>query len=158
MCIYVCMCVYVCAFVCMYVVCVCVACRLFHWTQHRRRSHWIMECPSPMGSCCWQLEVHPGTCLSSPLPLIRPKPEPVSSEMYGPRACLVPSTLCLVPIALPLSSSSPSQIPDYLALDDLVGKVESIVVVGGGFLGSELAVALASRGEWVWPQHGWVWS
>ena len=38
------------------------------------------------------------------------------------------------------------KIPDFLKLDDLVGKVESILVVGGGFLGSELAVGMASRG------------
>ncbi len=38
-------------------------------------------------------------------------------------------------------------IPDYQKLDDLVGKVESVLVVGGGFLGSELAVGMASRGK-----------
>ena len=38
------------------------------------------------------------------------------------------------------------RIPDYKKLDDLVGKVESILVVGGGFLGSELAVGMASKG------------
>lgn len=37
-------------------------------------------------------------------------------------------------------------IPDYQKLDELVGKVESILVVGGGFLGNELAVGIASRG------------
>ena len=39
------------------------------------------------------------------------------------------------------------QIPDYKALDEIVSNVKSILVVGGGFLGSELAVGLASRGE-----------
>ncbi len=38
------------------------------------------------------------------------------------------------------------QIPDYLSLDKVAGSVESILVVGGGFLGSELAVGMASRG------------
>ena len=38
-------------------------------------------------------------------------------------------------------------ITDYQRLDDLVGKVESVLVVGGGFLGSELAVGMANRGE-----------
>lgn len=38
-------------------------------------------------------------------------------------------------------------IPDYQKLDDLVDKAESILVVGGGFLGSELAVGIASRGK-----------
>lgn len=39
------------------------------------------------------------------------------------------------------------KIPDYLSLDKLASSVESILVVGGGFLGSELAVGLASRGK-----------
>ena len=39
------------------------------------------------------------------------------------------------------------QIPDYLKLDKLASSVESILIVGGGFLGSELAVGLASRGQ-----------
>jgi programmed cell death 8 (apoptosis-inducing factor) len=38
-------------------------------------------------------------------------------------------------------------IPDYQRLDELVGKVESVLVVGGGFLGSELAVGMANRGK-----------
>ena len=38
-------------------------------------------------------------------------------------------------------------IPDYQRLDDLIGKVESVLVVGGGFLGSELAIGMASRGN-----------
>lgn len=38
-------------------------------------------------------------------------------------------------------------IPDYLALDKLAEGAESVLVVGGGFLGSELAVGLASRGR-----------
>lgn len=37
-------------------------------------------------------------------------------------------------------------VPDYQRLDDLVGRVESVLVVGGGFLGSELAVGMATRG------------
>ena len=39
------------------------------------------------------------------------------------------------------------QINDFLQLDDVAMKSESILIVGGGFLGSELAVGLASRGE-----------
>ena len=39
-----------------------------------------------------------------------------------------------------------SQIPDYKALDKLLDSAKSILIVGGGFLGSELAVGLASRG------------
>ena len=39
------------------------------------------------------------------------------------------------------------QIPDYQSLDKLASSVDSILIVGGGFLGSELAVGLASRGE-----------
>ena len=42
--------------------------------------------------------------------------------------------------------SSLSQIPDYQQLDALLDKSTSILIVGGGFLGSELAVGLASRG------------
>ena len=37
-------------------------------------------------------------------------------------------------------------IPDYQKLDELVGAVGSILVIGGGFLGSELAVGMANRG------------
>ena len=39
------------------------------------------------------------------------------------------------------------QIPDYLSLDQLASSVSSILIVGGGFLGTELAVGLVSRGE-----------
>jgi len=39
------------------------------------------------------------------------------------------------------------QINDYLQLDDVAMQKKSVLVVGGGFLGSELAVGLASRGE-----------
>lgn len=46
----------------------------------------------------------------------------------------------------PFFDPSP-QIPDYLSLDKLASSVGSILIVGGGFLGSELAVGLASRGE-----------
>ena len=38
-------------------------------------------------------------------------------------------------------------ITDYQKLNNIVGKVESVLVVGGGFLGSELAVGMASRGK-----------
>ncbi|XP_003385522.1 PREDICTED: apoptosis-inducing factor 1, mitochondrial-like [Amphimedon queenslandica] len=38
-------------------------------------------------------------------------------------------------------------IPDYKALDKLLDSAKSILIVGGGFLGSELAVGLASRGK-----------
>lgn len=61
------------------------------------------------------------------------------------------------PKTLPIFSEAPASlqekislyraIPDYQKLDDLVGKVESVLVVGGGFLGSELAVGIASRGQ-----------
>lgn len=39
------------------------------------------------------------------------------------------------------------KIPDYLALDKLASSVETILIVGGGFLGSELAAGLAHRGK-----------
>lgn len=39
------------------------------------------------------------------------------------------------------------KIPDYLELDSIVSSNQSVLVVGGGFLGSELAVAMASRGR-----------
>ena len=45
-------------------------------------------------------------------------------------------------------------IPDYQKLDEVVGKTESVLVVGGGFLGSELAVGMASRGVCVWGGGG----
>ena len=49
------------------------------------------------------------------------------------------------------------QISDFLALDQLASTKQSVLVVGGGFLGSELAVALASRGGWVgWGRGGWA--
>lgn len=61
------------------------------------------------------------------------------------------------PKSLPVFSEAPANlkervslyraIPDYQKLDDLVGKAELILVVGGGFLGSELAVGIASRGN-----------
>ena len=37
------------------------------------------------------------------------------------------------------------QIPDFLTLDQLLEKKESVLVVGGGFLGTELAVGMATR-------------
>ena len=49
-------------------------------------------------------------------------------------------------IVFTLSCACLLQIPDYLSLDSLATSVGSILVVGGGFLGSELAVGLASRG------------
>lgn len=36
---------------------------------------------------------------------------------------------------------------DFLQLDDVAMKSKSVLIVGGGFLGSELAVGLASRGK-----------
>ena len=39
------------------------------------------------------------------------------------------------------------QVNDFLQLDDVAMKSKSVLIVGGGFLGSELAVGLASRGE-----------
>ena len=46
-----------------------------------------------------------------------------------------------------------TQIPDYLALDKLASSVETILIVGGGFLGSELAAGLAHRGKDLWPPN-----
>ena len=39
------------------------------------------------------------------------------------------------------------QIEDFQRLDDVARKVKSIAIVGGGFLGSELACALGRRGR-----------
>ena len=39
------------------------------------------------------------------------------------------------------------QIPDFLSLDELLEKRKSVLIVGGGFLGSELAVGIAARCE-----------
>lgn len=39
------------------------------------------------------------------------------------------------------------QIPDFLTLDQLLEKKRSVLVVGGGFLGTELAVGMAARCE-----------
>ena len=47
------------------------------------------------------------------------------------------------------------QVPDFLSLDQLASTKQSILVVGGGFLGSELAVALASQGGWA-GRGGWA--
>jgi programmed cell death 8 (apoptosis-inducing factor) len=38
-------------------------------------------------------------------------------------------------------------IPDYKTLDGIVDKVGSVLVIGGGFLGSELAVGMRNRGR-----------
>ena len=38
------------------------------------------------------------------------------------------------------------KVPDFLDLDAIVSSKKSVLVVGGGFLGSELAVAMAARG------------
>lgn len=38
-------------------------------------------------------------------------------------------------------------IPDYVELNEIVKETESIAIIGGGFLGSELACALARRGN-----------
>lgn len=69
---------------------------------------------------------------------------------------------CLVatggtPKTLPVLESAPDQvkdhvtvfrkIQDYLDLDQITDNVESVTVVGGGFLGSELACALAFKGN-----------
>lgn len=40
------------------------------------------------------------------------------------------------------------QISDFQHLDEATRKAKSVVVVGGGFLGSELACALGKRGGW----------
>ena len=40
-----------------------------------------------------------------------------------------------------------SQIVDFKDLDDAIKEAKSIAVVGGGFLGSELACALGHRGS-----------
>ena len=40
-----------------------------------------------------------------------------------------------------------SQIVDFKDLDDAIKEAKSVAVVGGGFLGSELACALGHRGS-----------
>ncbi len=58
------------------------------------------------------------------------------------------SSVSFLPLSVYLFVHLPSsQIPDYLSLDKLAGSVDSVLIIGGGFLGSELAVGLASRGE-----------
>ena len=54
-----------------------------------------------------------------------------------------------------------SQLDDYFKLAEIARTVESIVVVGGGFLGSELACALAAWAPQpnleviqIFPEHG----
>lgn len=39
------------------------------------------------------------------------------------------------------------QIPDFLKLDGKLEKMKNVLVVGGGFLGTELAVGMATRCE-----------
>lgn len=39
------------------------------------------------------------------------------------------------------------QIEDFKRLDSITQSAQSIAIVGGGFLGSELACALGKRGE-----------
>lgn len=41
-----------------------------------------------------------------------------------------------------------SQIKDFHKLDEITRNVGSIAIVGGGFLGSELACALGKRGRY----------
>lgn len=38
-------------------------------------------------------------------------------------------------------------IPDYVELNEVVKEAESVAIIGGGFLGSELSCALARRGN-----------
>lgn len=40
---------------------------------------------------------------------------------------------------------SPPQIEDFKALDKVSRNIESVTIIGGGFLGSELACALGRR-------------
>lgn len=40
---------------------------------------------------------------------------------------------------------SPPQIEDFKSLDKVSRNIESITIIGGGFLGSELACALGRR-------------
>ena len=39
------------------------------------------------------------------------------------------------------------QIDDFKRLDEVTQNVKSVAIVGGGFLGSELACALGKKGE-----------
>ena len=74
---------------------------------------------------------------------------PLALQSSSLSPCLPPHLSLLTSPSSPLSLT---QIPDYLSLDELVTRVGSVLVVGGGFLGSELAVAVASRGE---GEEGW---
>ena len=73
--------------------------------------------------------------------------------------CLCVCVLCeleqiqILPSSLsPLPPPSPPQIPDYRNLDRLLESKKTVLVVGGGFLGTELSVGMATRCEW-----GWQW-
>ena len=79
--------------------------------------------------------------------ILFPHPSPISLTPFPFSSTSPPLPLSLH-LCLPLPSPpSLTQIPDYLSLDQLASKVGSILIVGGGFLGSELAVAIASRGK-----------
>lgn len=88
---------------------------------------------------------------------------PVDKKLTLDSGVVISYDKCLLatggrPRNLPIFRESPADlkekvslyraIPDYQKLDDLVSKVDSILVVGGGFLGSELAVGMASRGKY----------
>lgn len=45
------------------------------------------------------------------------------------------------------SSPFPLQIDDFRSLEKISRDVKSITIIGGGFLGSELACALGRKGE-----------
>ena len=90
------------------------------------------------------------------------KLDPMSKKLTLDSGVEISYDKCLLatggkPRNLPLFSDAPPSvkekvslyrsIPDFLKMDKLVDSVGSILVVGGGFLGSELAVGMASRGE-----------
>ena len=90
------------------------------------------------------------------------KLDPISKKLTLDSGAEISYDKCLLatggkPKNLPIFSEAPPpvqekvslyrSIPDYQKLDELVGSVGSILVVGGGFLGSELAVGMANRGK-----------
>jgi len=93
------------------------------------------------------------------------KLDPMSKKLTLDSGVEISYDKCLLatggkPRNLPLFSEAPPSvqenvslyrsIPDFLKMDKLVDSVGSILVVGGGFLGSELAVGMANRGEKEW--------
>lgn len=90
------------------------------------------------------------------------KLDPINKKLVLDSGAEISYDKCLLatggkPRNLPVFSEAPAElqdkvslyrtIPDYLKMDELVSSVGSILVIGGGFLGSELAVGMAHRGE-----------